>query len=227
MNNNNIKYERDILFLDLEFYVPKKDRDMHQYSLTVNPTKPDHFLIGGVFTRYTPNKDDINRLELNNYWIWDYQNEKELLSAIYRCFISSWEHQKNKNGLELDICGIGISKFDIPALYIRCVMNNVDKSENLFDIFLKTHQIDLSNVAIPFIDDQPQLHPVSANRIYRKLEINKVKTTGGINVWEMYDNKEYSKIKERTMGEVRDCVIIFNRFSNSILKDKKFSVRQK
>lgn len=226
MHQQKQDFERDILFFDLEFYVPPIDRNNEEYIFKFNPCKKEHFIIGGTFTRYNPQKDRISDLQYENLWIWKFDNEKELLMAIYEYFKESWVNQQNKNRLELDVCGIGISKVDLPVLYIRCEMNNIDEPTNLFNIFFKSQHIELNNMAIPFFDEVEQFHPISINRIYRRFGIHKEKETG-MTVWDMYDLRKFGEIKNRTNNEVKDCIIVFKLLTKEILKNKRFSSRKK
>ena len=222
MSKKQRKYERDILFFDLEFYVPPEDREGEGYSMRFNPNREEHFIIGGVFSRYNPQKDDWEKVELIDKWIWDYESEKELLISILDYFKESWDNQKKRNDLELDVCGIGISKIDLPTLYIRCENLGVDSKENLFNIFFKSQHIELNCVAIPFFNRTSQLHPIPANWIYRDFGINKPKPSG-VEVWGMYDDGDHDSIIQRTTGEVMDCLKIFHTFTYEIITKRTFS----
>ena len=50
-----IKYsfqKTQIIFFDLEFYVPKNDQN--KFSFSANPFKKDHLLLGGTFLNWKP-----------------------------------------------------------------------------------------------------------------------------------------------------------------------------
>lgn len=56
MNKTIIQYypeKTQIIFFDLEFYVPECDRE-GRLGLKANPYKNDHFLIGGTFIKTFP-----------------------------------------------------------------------------------------------------------------------------------------------------------------------------
>ena len=218
------KFEREILFFDLEFYVPPQDREGEGYSMRFNPNREGHSILGGVFSRYNPQKDNWGNVKLVNIWIWDYESEKELLISILDYFKESWYNQKNKNDLELDVCGIGISKIDLPTLYIRCEYLGVDTKENLFNILFKSQHIELNCVAIPFFNRTYQLHPISANGICRRFGIS-TKKPSGMEVWGMYDNGDHNSIIQRTNGEVKDCLKVFHLLTKQIIKKGSFSSR--
>jgi len=219
MTDRKRTYEQKgpILFFDLEYYVPEKDRKKQGYTLRYNPTLKDHFIIGGVFALYDPLEQDIDDVELTQYWIWDFDDEKQLLEAIYKYFKKAWDNQK-KQRQELDLCGIGISKSDVPALYIRSALNQVNFPMNLYNIYFKTQHIELNSVAIPFYNGQKRMHPVCTNDICDFLKIKSDKIPSK-EVWKKIDdnNDEGRKaIMERTKAEVEDCLKIFDEFSNKI-----------
>ena len=137
--------------------------------------------------------------------------------AAYTVFL---KNQKKRHDRELDLCGIGISKFDVPALYIRSVRFGVDIPQNLFDVYFKTQQIDLNNVMIPFFDHQKIMHPISVNRTFRRLGMKKEKPTGKT-VWEMYDSHDFESIRKRTNEEVLDCLKIYDKIANKIYNKKE------
>lgn len=53
--NEGVKYTKErtqIIFFDLEFYVPEIDRD--QYAFSANPFRDNHLLLGGSFLNWKP-----------------------------------------------------------------------------------------------------------------------------------------------------------------------------
>ena len=221
------RFERKILCFDLEFYVPKKDRDENKYSLKFNPGNPEHKILGGVFTLYNPQRDNRDHLKYDEIWIWESNDEeKEVLKQIKEYFDEAWRINREEYNNELDVCGIGISRVDLPALYIKSLLHEIDAPQNLFNSFFKSQHLDLSNIAVPFFTEVQQLHPISANRIYRRFGFKREKESGVV-VWDWYDEKNYDLISKRTKGEVKDILMIFDRLTDEILNKKVFSSRKK
>ncbi len=208
----------EMIVFDLEFYVPPEDRHKRGASLLANPHKKGHYLLGGVFTKYKPLKNmSIDNLQYHHFWIWKYGNEKTVLKKIYEYIRSSWEGLKNKDPKQADLMfyGIGISRFDVPILYIRSQYHQIAPPEDLFECYFKAKQLDLSNIAIPFFNKDKVMYPKTMNSIFRRFGIKKEKVSG-INVWEMYDQKSYKKIEKRTETEVRDCIELYQIISKKI-----------
>jgi hypothetical protein len=129
MNNKHIikfrKNQTIVIFFDLEFYVPKNDRT-DNFAFQANPYKTSDFIIGGTFLRYYPLNEKKN-IEEKNYWIWNYDNEKLMLTEIINLFKESWDIVSKKDDQsELTVCGIGISRIDLSYLFGRCLINNVE-----------------------------------------------------------------------------------------------------
>ena len=81
-----------MLFFDLEFYVPKADRNnpKSRGTLVFNPTYSNHLLLGGSFySRPLMGKEFLNEHHL---WLWDFSSPKKLLMAIPRNW---WTRQQN------------------------------------------------------------------------------------------------------------------------------------
>jgi len=202
----------EMIFFDLEFYVPKEERDKPGASLLSNPCKENQFLLGGVFTRYHPLKDRNPDFDFKHFWIWKQKEEKNVLNSIYQYFQESWAKLKDKDPRHADLilCGIGISRFDVPILYIRSVLNGIDSSQKIFECYFKTKQVDLSNVCIAFFrnDRYKVMYPKTSNQMLRYLDIGREKISG-MNVWELYDSEDFANIERRTESEVKDCIEIY------------------
>ena len=198
----------EIIFFDLEFYVPVEDRNKKGASLLANPCKDKHYLLGGVFAKYKPLKKD--EIVYTHFWIWKDKDEKSVLKGINHYIQSSWAPLEDKDPQQADLifCGVGISRFDVPTLFIRSCVQKIAPEEKLFECYFKTKQLDFSNIAIPFFKKDKVMYPKSINQIFDKLSIPKRKDSG-MKVWEMYDEKKYPDIECRTEGEVRDCVELY------------------
>ena len=210
----------EMIFFDLEFYVPKVDRNKLGASLLANPHKQDHFLLGGVFYRDFPLKKGGRNPHFEHYWIWKAKDEKTVLTNIYRFFQDSWEPLKNKDPKQADLIatGIGISRFDIPILYIRSSIQNIATPPELFECYFKMKQVDLTNVGIGFFNKGVNVfYPKTANQLMRRFGIHKEKTSG-MSVWEMYDNNEYRDIEKRTESEVRDAIQIYKKMQEYLFR---------
>ncbi len=210
----------EMIVFDLEFYVPPKDRNKKGASLLANPNKDGHYLLGGVFTKYKPFKDkdkNLDSFDYQHFWVWKEGNEKKVLEKIYNYIINSWEDLKDKDPKQADLMfyGVGISRFDIPVLYIRSTYHKIAPSEDLFECYFKAKQLDLSNIAIPFFNRDQVMYPKSVNSIFRRFGIKKEKESG-INVWDMYDKKDYIKIEKRTENEVKDSIVLYRKISTKI-----------
>lgn len=211
----------EIIFLDLEWYVPIEDRNNIGASLIANPYKENQMMLGGVLMKYKPLLDSRKKIKYEHFWIWKDGSERETITRIYQYVQSSWEKLKNKEAAQADLilCGHGISRFDVPILFIRSLHYAIDEPENIFNTFMKTKQVDLSNVAIPFFNYDKVMYPKTSNSIARRFRIQKEKETGQ-SVWELYDNSSYKKIEQRTESEVIDSVNLYNYLINKIYKER-------
>lgn len=210
----------EMIFFDLEFYVPKVDRNKLGASLLANPLKQDHFLLGGVFYRDFPLKKGGRNPHFEHYWIWKMDNEKAVLAAIYSFFKNSWNLLRNKDPQQADLIttGIGISRFDIPILYIRSLNQIIATPAELFECYFKTKQVDFTNVGITFFNKGVNiLYPKTANQLMRRFGIQKEKTTG-MSIWDMYDNNEFQNIENRTESEVRDAIQIYKKMQKQLFR---------
>lgn len=215
-----VKFDRDtteIIFFDLEWYVQKEQRVSTGGSLIANPNKKGQKLLGGVFTKFHPLKENIQNIKYDHFWLWQTKNhEKTLVEKIYNYIKAEWKPLEGKHWSQADLilCGQGISRFDVPILYIRSTHFGIDKAETIFEILFKTKQVDLSNVAISYTMDNV-MYPASWNDISKKLGYKRLKESGA-SVWDMYDAKNTRAIEKRTEQEVKDCVKLYEY----ILKNK-------
>jgi hypothetical protein len=216
-----------ILFFDFEFYVPDGDRQIKGFKS--NPYKDGHFLIGGTFICNYPllenKKNDTKR-----FWIWNYNNEKEMLLEILNYIKSLWH--KIADGefrQELVVCGIGIGRIDIPYFFGRCHQNNIDSDSNLFYYINRLRIIDLENVTILLYKNKRDfLYTKSTDEINEHLLGFLEKRKPGTLLWDYYDKKDFKLIIERNEKEVYDQFEVYKTMlkyikskyvRNSYLKD--------
>lgn len=212
-----------MLFFDLEFYVPKKDRDNSSHPLIVNPNLKEHKLLGGTF--YSKSFDDEipSNPKFRQLWLWNCKNnESVLLQNIYKVFIEEKKKTDKENKwilgkplADLVVCGIGISWFDIPALYCRSSRFHIDSPEKLFNTYFKTKNIELANVCSFLFPEENCIYPKTAKEIMGRLKIKGDKDTSK-NVWELFDKNEVNKIEKRTTEEVKNMLYIYQKTQNKI-----------
>ena len=214
-----------MLFFDLEFYVPKEERNLQGNkgeSRREGPlANPAHFILGGHFILKSLTSKDIENEK--SFWLWNYKDEKELLIDIMKYFESEFNRQQNnhdnilqKRVQDIVTCGIGISRVDLPCLYIKSNQYQIAPKQKLFEIFLKTKCIELSNIAAFLFPKEPILYPKTANEITKKLfPKSKYKPSGKI-VWDYYDNGDLNAISQRCEQEVKDIVKIYKKLQNLI-----------
>jgi hypothetical protein len=199
----------ETVFFDLECYVPPNDRQSRS-SLIFNPTKEGHFVLGGVFRRGFPLQQKLE--EPWHVWNWEPEKERDTLMQIYEYFKRSWDMISGKlpSHPDLILIGIGISRFDIPVLYIRSLANQVASASDLYETYFKTKVVDLTNVGIALSRNTTVLYPKTANDLTTILQIQSHKKSGK-KVWDMFDSRDYDAIKVRTASEVEDTIQIASR----------------
>ena len=213
-----------MLFFDLEFFVPANQRKSKTSTLRANPNKEGQFLLGGVITDINPFQKH-QEPNLSEYWIWNDPSfrkadnirkaEQNILKSFYSFFKSSWAFI-NKGGRRRDlfVVGTGISRFDLPILYIRSNYYDFASPSELFSLYFASKPIDLTDIGINYVKPGKILKPVSTSDLMRSLGLEKEKTTGQ-HVWELYDNSDYELIEQRTREEVQVNIELF-----FILNDK-------
>jgi hypothetical protein len=151
----------EVIFLDIECYVPPNERQQGKGSMIYNPAKADHFVLGGVFRRAFPRQDRIEPPW--EVWNWAKENEKTTLQRIYGYFNESWEMietRMKKIHPDLILVGTGISRLDVPALYIRSALHQIDTEDALYETYFKTKIVDLGEVGIPLFKKDPEIYPL-------------------------------------------------------------------
>jgi hypothetical protein len=203
----------EVIFFDIECYVPPESRQQSKGSLIFNAGITNHFVLGGVFRRAFPLQ---NRFEpVWQVWNWSIEEEKTTLQQIYGYFKKSWKliEEKTGNHPDLILVGTGISRFDIPTLYVRSTLHHVDTEEALYETYFKTKTVDLGDVGIPLFKNHPKiysLYPKTTNALKKRLGLQKPKTSGK-SVWELYESNQFDAIKKRTASEVKDIIAIASR----------------
>jgi len=133
-----------IVFLDLEYYVPTKDRKRKPPGgMTFSPVLKGHKILGGTFLTYYPMQDRIGkRYEL---WEWNLGSEDRVLRSIFELLQSEWKSLEVKDQAgSLMLSGIGISHSDLPALLARFSYYGIAPQDRIYDIVCGCRQIDLA-----------------------------------------------------------------------------------
>jgi len=189
-----------------------------------NPTKADNFILGGVFRREFPLQ---GRIEASRHiWNWTKADEKITLQQIYDYFNESWKllEEKSDKNPDLILVGTGISRHDVPALYIRSVMHHIDGEDALYETYLKSKIVDLSDVGIPLFKNEPRifpLYPKTTNALTARLGLQRQgPKESGKSVWDLYEQRQFDAIKDRTASEIEDIVKIAHRIISMIVTGK-------
>ena len=206
----------ETVFFDIECYVPSESRHSSKSSMIFNPAKEDNFILGGVFRRGFPLQERLE--DPWQVWNWDRKDERNTLQQIYSYFTESWNLIKGKTDQNPDLIlvGTGISRLDIPALYLRSAMQKIDTEAELYETYFKAKTVDLGDVGIPLFPRNPRIYPIypkTTNALVSKLKLQNAKTSGKL-VWDMYDSGEFQAIKDRTASEVEVAVEIASRIAS-------------
>jgi hypothetical protein len=208
----------EVVFFDLECYVPPEDRiKQSKSSLIYNAANPNHFILGGVFRRMFPMQGSIEPA----WQVWNFskQDEKSTLMQIYEYFNASWkiiDERNRKNHPDLILAGTGISRLDIPALYVRSKLHGIDNDEALYETYFKAKVVDLGDVGTLLFRKNPRVYPLypkTTNDLIQELQVQSQKTSGK-RVWDLYDSGDFKSIEARTLGEVEDAIQIANKTIN-------------
>lgn len=199
-----------ILFFDLEYYVPLKDRNNYSPSgMTFTPTNNEHKILGGVFMTYYPMLDKCeNPISL---WEWNTKSEAHLLQEIFNVFQTNWKGiENNKKVASLMVGGIGISHSDMPSLMHKMLVNKIADPKRLFDLLYGCRQIDLTTASFAQFNFNHKYfsYPKSKSHLYQKYMLDK-SVESGKSVWEKYEQRDFSAIESRTIGEVNDILLIY------------------
>lgn len=225
-----IQYYREktqIIFFDLEFYVPKEDRE-GRMGLKANPYRTGHFLIGGTLHRYFPLVHKRNHDSIKEFWIWNYKNEAEMMKDIIAFIEESWSIiYKKDNQAELFYSGIGISRVDIQYLFAKAKLLGIKTEEELFNLFYKGRFLDFETIVIPYFKNKDNMMKTKTTKdMLSKFKIERERGPS-ISVWDQYDAGEYEKIRERNVNEVSDLPVMYQAILTRIHSDsivKKYSI---
>jgi hypothetical protein len=216
-----------IIFFDLEFYVPENDRETKGFSLKSNPYEPRHKLLGGVIAVIRPLQENAFKdIVYEHFWIWKENGEKEMLVKLYGRIqdVAKELLEKDMRQPDLIFCGYGISRFDMPVLFIRCLENNIAKSSELFSCLFTAKQVDLSNLAISLFPRSKVMYPKTNNDVNNYFD-KKEKKDSSMVIWEWYDKNEYSLIEKRTENEMMETIesykLLMKKFKNDAALAKR------
>ncbi|MEM0134596.1 MAG: hypothetical protein QXU18_05125 [Thermoplasmatales archaeon] len=214
-----------VVLFDTEWYVPREARSIFISSLKANPLNKGNQYLGGVFYRFHPLKDNGRKYEKTEIFADSLSpdSEKAKLKETYDYFVQSWEQLRGKRDRDADLItiGIGNSRFDLPSLYARSVLLGIDKADMLYEIYLKTKAVDLSDVAIPYIyKNRPRLmYPITANEIASRFGLQSERKASGKTVWDMVEANDFDGIKERVRTEVSDMWKIYDKLLSDIFRN--------
>lgn len=159
---------------------------------------------------------------MESLWLWNFKDEKSLMKAIYDLFRKEWQlHQDEKEWIlrkpvtDLVVCGTGIARCDLPALYCRGQLHSVASSTDLFDVFLKTKPIDLANVASFLFPEEDTLYPITAVEMAGRLRLADKKGSSK-KVWDCYEDRDYSAIEDRTKSELLSVTRVYTALQKKV-----------
>jgi len=206
----------EVVFLDIECYVPPEDQQKSKGSMIYNPANTGHFVLGGVFRRAFPRQSKMEPPW--QVWNWAKEDEKATLQQIYNYFNESWKmiEGRTANHPDLILVGTGISRHDVPTLYVRSVLYKIDTEMALYETYFKTKIVDLCDVGIALFRNKPNmysLYPKTSNALKSRLGIQGRKISGK-SVWELYEAQQFDAIKERTASEVEEIIEIASRITS-------------
>jgi hypothetical protein len=208
----------EVVYLDIECYVPPNARQPGRSSMIYNPAGTDHFILGGVFRREFPGQHKTEPAW--HVWNWTKEDEKVTLQRIYDYMNESWRtiEGKTTNHPDLMLVGIGISRHDVPALYVRSAFHRIASETALYETYFKTKIVDLSDAGIGFFRNNPAIYPLypkTANALAARFGIRargiQGRKVSGKSVWDLYDLGQFDEIKERTASEVEDAIEIASK----------------
>jgi hypothetical protein len=214
----------EVIYFDIECYVPINERQQSKSSMKFNPCKDKDFVLGGVFRRSFPLQNRIEQPK--EIWNWKPEAEKATLTEIYSFFKQSWNllDGKTDQNPDLILIGTGISRHDIPTLYMRSLKHNIDSQEALYETYFKTKVVDLGDAGILLFRNNPKIYPMypkTTNALMSRIGLQtQVRKETGKNVWELYELGQYDAIKERTLSEVENAVKITNRITSMIASER-------
>lgn len=199
-----------IIFFDLEYYVPAKDRKRKTPGgMTFSPVLPGHKILGGTFLTYYPMQDRIG--DRCSIWEWERGSEAEVLRDIFHFFRENWRTfiARGQAG-SLMLSGIGISHSDVPALLARLSSCSIAEDYEIHDLICGCRQIDLATATYCqfSFNESYFAYPKTKSALYQKY-LNGKKLESGKSVWKLYENRDFDAIEGRCKEEVDDALIIY------------------
>ena len=177
-------------------------------SLAVNPYRPGHILLGGVFHIYRPlTGETVTDPAYTHEWLWDRKSEHDLVKEIYSLFSGMRARAAGKKSYYAEPClaGVGIVHFDLPYLTAKCIEHAVAPADEIYDTMTKFRVIELTSAGIGYLPKQtPWLYPVSHNAMADALLPERENKPTGKVVWDMYDEKNFAGIAQRCEAEVKE-----------------------
>lgn len=215
-----------MLFFDLEAYAPPEERAASRSSLIVNPARPGHMLLGGCFFSKRFAEPIPEEPAFQGLWVWNFASEAELLRAIQALFEQEWQRQREENvrilgkpAVDLVVCGAGITKFDLPALYCRGLLHGIAPAADLFELFFKARPIELSNEASFLFPEEPVLYPKTTREMAGRLGLRERKGSSK-SVWDSYEQRDYASIEQRTQEELRLVLALYARLRERVTRPR-------
>ncbi|ATB30057.1 hypothetical protein [Melittangium boletus] len=212
-----------MLFFDLEAYAPPDERTASRGSLIVNPARPGHILLGGCFFSRRFADPFPEAPEVQGLWLWHFGSERALLRAIRERFEAEWARQRAENArvlgkpvVDLVVCGAGIARFDLPALYCRSLLHEVASAVELYELYFKARPIDLSNEAGFLFPEEPHLYPKTTRELAGRLGLRERKGSSK-SVWDSYERGEHEAIERRTADELRLVLELYRRLRERVV----------
>lgn len=145
-----------------------------------------------------------------------------MLGAIIDLFRREWARQicedhwiLGKPARDLVVCGAGIAKFDMPALFCRATVLGVVAHAEAYDLFLKARSIDLANTANFLFAEDPTLYPKTTKEMAGRLGVSERKGSSK-SVWDLHAAGDHKAIEQRTEAELRTIIEIYQRVRTRI-----------
>ena len=199
-----------IIFFDLEYYVPAKDRKRKTPGgMVFSPVLPGHRILGGTFLTYYPLQDRIGKR--SDIWEWKLGSENAVLRDIYELLQREWKSIEAKDHAgSLMLSGIGISHSDVPALLARFSSCSIADHYRIHDLLCGCRQIDLVIATYcQFSFNQSYFaYPKAKSALYQKY-LNGKNLAPGKSVWDLYESKSFGDIESRCREEVDDALMIY------------------
>lgn len=215
-----------IIFFDLEFYVPEKNRKEKGFSY--NPWQDGSIFLGGSYVIALGTRDQVNPLDddlkkrIKSLWIWNSTNEKELVGKFFKLFKSQLDQCiEASQGVSPLICGIGIQNSDIPVLMALFRKHGYLNESQSFAFENSLRILDLSVLGIGFFNNKTYLmYPKKKNELLNKFFQDQV-FESGVSVWEQYEDSKYDDIQSRNEKEVFYTLRLYYEFKRKIMSMKE------